>query len=258
MMAFRVVSDPVGWKDKLKACKKFKGGYAAYETAAKAYEAGVRSGAVAAGETFADHDQGTLPTKGNSATKEFPPLWGAKDNAILARKAKMMDNAKGKCVYCESPAFADQFWQVEHFRPKSLFPTLAYAWGNYLPSCSLCNHSKSNKWPQGGYVAPHEDANPAAHFQFDDGGGIAALQGDAKAEATVRDMDLSREGLTRAREAAIAATTARVKALLEALEGADPALRAAVRAVVATAFRATEAEPYSAAVNAAIDRVLQA
>ena len=54
------------------------------------------------------------------------------------------------CAYCEEMTKVE----VDHFRPKSEFPQLVYEWDNWLTSCHPCNHSKSNKWPEFGFVDP--------------------------------------------------------------------------------------------------------
>lgn len=53
---------------------------------------------------------------------------------VLAALHRMF---KGRCVYCESvlPGRLD----VEHFRPESLYPMLAYKWTNLLFACAFCN-----------------------------------------------------------------------------------------------------------------------
>lgn len=37
--------------------------------------------------------------------------------------------------------------QIEHFRPKSVFPSLLYAWENYLYACEQCNKFKGSRFP---------------------------------------------------------------------------------------------------------------
>lgn len=41
-----------------------------------------------------------------------------------------------KCCYCERKV---ERWDVEHFRPTSKYPWLAYSWDNLLFSCPTCN-----------------------------------------------------------------------------------------------------------------------
>jgi uncharacterized protein (TIGR02646 family) len=45
-----------------------------------------------------------------------------------------------RCMYCED-SVADE---IEHYRPKDLYPELVFAWGNYLYSCGPCNGPKRN------------------------------------------------------------------------------------------------------------------
>ena len=48
---------------------------------------------------------------------------------------------KNKCAFCETNI---ERWDVEHFRPKSLYPWLAYSWDNLLLACPTCNGHKNN------------------------------------------------------------------------------------------------------------------
>jgi len=48
-----------------------------------------------------------------------------------------------KCCYCEQDV-SDQFFPVEHYRPKSKYYWLAFSWDNLLLCCSLCNCYKSD------------------------------------------------------------------------------------------------------------------
>ena len=47
-----------------------------------------------------------------------------------------------RCMYCED-APADE---VEHIRPKDLYPELVFAWSNYLYACGPCNGPKNNRF----------------------------------------------------------------------------------------------------------------
>jgi uncharacterized protein (TIGR02646 family) len=47
------------------------------------------------------------------------------------------------CCYCED----GKAEEIEHFRPKSLYPDLTFVWENYLLACSACNStSKKDKF----------------------------------------------------------------------------------------------------------------
>ncbi len=43
----------------------------------------------------------------------------------------------GKCVYCEARLRIDD--PLDHFRPKTRYPWLAWSWENLLPTCTTCN-----------------------------------------------------------------------------------------------------------------------
>lgn len=48
-----------------------------------------------------------------------------------------------KCVYCEKRI---EEYQIEHYRPKSIYYWLAYSWDNLLISCGTCNPHKGAKF----------------------------------------------------------------------------------------------------------------
>src|ERR1051326_4230467 len=47
-----------------------------------------------------------------------------------------------RCMYCEDSC-ADE---VEHFRPKDLYPEACFVWENYLYACGPCNGPKNNRF----------------------------------------------------------------------------------------------------------------
>ena len=72
----------------------------------------------------------------------------------------------GLCGYCERPCRGE----VDHFRPKSLFPASVYEWSNWIFACNECNSAKLDKWPDGGYIDPctlSRNARPERFFTFD-------------------------------------------------------------------------------------------
>ena len=116
----------------------------------------------------------------------------------------------GLCAYCEchckKPLGSNDSQEEsnEHFRPRSLFPSLWLDWANLLYSCRKCNNSKNNKWPQYGYVNPSETSSQRpAHefFSFDTiTGEILPSQHLSPAELdmavqTINDVDLNDCGI---------------------------------------------------------------
>lgn len=77
---------------------------------------------------------------------------------------KFMAGPGGCCMLCSRSEGSD----VEHYRPKAIFPDLAMTWENYLWSCAICNRAKSNRFPPdtepgGRMLNPVED-NPWDHL----------------------------------------------------------------------------------------------
>lgn len=90
-------------------------------------------------------------------------------NAVKASLRLMCSGAR-RCVYCED-SMADE---VEHIRPKDLYPEAVFDWDNYVYACGPCNGPKNNKFAvmngtevidvtrkQGAAVVPPRDGEPA-------------------------------------------------------------------------------------------------
>lgn len=69
--------------------------------------------------------------------------WDDKPKALfngIKQQLAAMCSGNGRCVYCED-SLADE---IEHMRPKDLFPGQAYDWANYVLACGPCNGPKNN------------------------------------------------------------------------------------------------------------------
>ena len=91
-------------------------------------------------------------------------------------RSRLGERSGGMCWYCErrcDPAaeVGDPAATLDHFRPLSSFPSLAYDWSNWIFSCRRCNEDyKQNRWPDNGYVDPaasDERERPERHFDYD-------------------------------------------------------------------------------------------
>lgn len=60
---------------------------------------------------------------------------------VRSTLAKMCRGAR-RCMYCED-SVADE---VEHVKPKDLYPEAVFVWGNYLYACGPCNSGKRNRY----------------------------------------------------------------------------------------------------------------
>ncbi len=135
-----------------------------------------------------------LPKRGGKP--DFPSLWGK-------AKTRIAQMSSLKCAYCETPINASRSGQVEHFKPKSLFPTLAYDWSNYFLGCGGCNGAKSDKWPADNSYFRPDEGDPPAEFEWVEDGGMEARLAASAADLTVTDFDLKRAWLVSFRKTMI-------------------------------------------------------
>ena len=128
----------------------------------------------------------------DSYWREFRPALGGRTNNI--------------CWYCERQCYANaesggRAPTVDHFRPLSRFPALAYDWSNWVFSCRRCNvENKQDGWPEQGYVNPCAAVaaeRPERYFGYDAKTGDiipkGGLDGDARLKAmrTIDDLGLN-------------------------------------------------------------------
>ncbi len=80
-----------------------------------------------------------------SRVKMADAIWDKKPRRVfdpVRRTLRCMVGKSYRCVYCED----NQANQVEHMRPKTLYPEHAFDWHNYLFACDLCNPEKRDKY----------------------------------------------------------------------------------------------------------------
>ncbi len=188
---------------------------------------------------------------GETGKEDFPAVWREKKYVKEALK-KM---TQGHCAYCQSSEEANGHGRVEHYCPKSLFPTLAYEWDNYFYSCELCNWTKSDKWPDdGGYVRP-DKGDPYRTFVFDEQGRISVAGKGEGARRTIEDFGLDREGLNRARRLHIEGALGPVRLLRDSALKNRQRLKEYREMVRDMIRRVRWHSPYSAAVRQNLRRV---
>ena len=137
------------------------------------------------------HQRGGRPT--DSFWREFRPALGTQSD--------------GLCWYCERLCQRDaenggRTPTVDHFRPLSRFPELAYEWSNWIFSCYRCNsENKGDSWPDSGYVDPCEPdlaERPERYFDYDAVTGELLPKSGLPAEArdkamqTIDDLGLNK------------------------------------------------------------------
>src|SRR5437764_1421089 len=77
-----------------------------------------------------------------AAERLFKSRNKASNRAFQVVRSKLHEMCSGarRCCYCEDSC-ADE---VEHVRPKSLYPEYVFVWENYLYACGPCNGPKNN------------------------------------------------------------------------------------------------------------------
>jgi len=139
----------------------------------------------------------------------FPAVWRAAKEALAIM-------SHGKCAYCEGEINAARSGQVDHFQPKSLFPSLAYDWDNYFLACGGCNGAKGDKWPDdGAYLRPDRE-DPSTKLCFTVDGMVKAVGAATDADQTIQDFDLKREWLVRRRKKQIELMLGRLRDAVDA------------------------------------------
>ena len=61
---------------------------------------------------------------------------------VVRRQLAIMCPGARRCGYCEDSAESE----IDHFRPKALYPDRVFVWENYLPSCAPCNRKKGRRF----------------------------------------------------------------------------------------------------------------
>ncbi|MCY4468949.1 MAG: hypothetical protein OXC08_09525 [Thiotrichales bacterium] len=86
----------------------------------------------------------SYPEQVKAAKTLFKSRNRKQNRTFAAVRKELADLCSGtrRCMYCED-SVADE---VEHFRPKDLYPEVVFAWMNFLYACGPCNGRKSNKF----------------------------------------------------------------------------------------------------------------
>lgn len=123
-------------------------------------------------------DRATVPAPPCLASyKHGAQNWSAVTSEHKKEIRTRLEQLQGKrCAYCE--ACLDAFGHhIEHFRRKSRFPALTFAWTNLLWSCDCIDHCGHYKDHRAGHYDPNDLVDPAVDdpdqfFQFFSDGSI--------------------------------------------------------------------------------------
>jgi uncharacterized protein (TIGR02646 family) len=121
--------------------------------------------------------QGRLEKETKVIVASPDPKESARKRYAAARKAKWfkpvlktlaeMSGSGQPCMFCDSNEATD----VEHYRPKAVYPKLALTWDNLLWGCANCNRHKGDHFPPdtkpGGRIINPLDENVWDFFFID-------------------------------------------------------------------------------------------
>jgi len=108
----------------------------------------------------------TYGTYSNIPTKEKETLVSHYRDELI--KQQLFESSKQKCAFCECKPAEGGNIEVEHFKPKSIYPHLTFEWSNFLPSCRKCNLSKSNHDTEASPIVNPYDIDPELLFYYED------------------------------------------------------------------------------------------
>lgn len=77
-----------------------------------------------------------------TASRLFP---GRSRNAafrVVRNRLRQMCATPDRCGWCED----SEANQIDHVRPKALYPERTFVWENYLPACGVCNSGKGDRF----------------------------------------------------------------------------------------------------------------
>jgi len=127
--------------------------------------------------------------------------------ALSAGDYKHPDNKKvlkastsDKCMYCESKITHIDYGDIEHIKPKSIYPSLEFTWDNLGFSCTVCNRTyKKNKYDETTPLINPYDEEPSEHI-ICSGAIVFAKQGSERGELSIVDLGLNRVELIEKRQ----------------------------------------------------------
>ena len=61
---------------------------------------------------------------------------------VVRKKLRQMCASPDRCGWCED----SEANQIDHVKPKALYPERTFVWENYLPACAVCNSNKGDRF----------------------------------------------------------------------------------------------------------------
>lgn len=112
-----------------------------------------------------------------------------------------------RCAYCDGFLRETSLTTVDHFRPRALFPELAYAWENLFPACTMCQARAGGgaRWEEGLLKPDEATYRFERYFRFVTSTGYLAPDPEAtasdqeRARLTIEVFWINEQGLPQAR-----------------------------------------------------------
>lgn len=152
-----------------------------------------------------------LATETNTIVSALDPDLAAATRYAKARRAKWfvavaealasLSGFGQRCMCCSG----SEATQVEHYRPKTIYPDRTFQWENLLWVCSACNQFKGNRFDEGAPPINPIDDRVWEYFFIDEFGNLcskwnpAADDLDPRAQRTIELLGLDREPLQESR-----------------------------------------------------------
>lgn len=93
--------------------------------------------------TYLSHVTATIGRSSNPK-EQAATSWKVKSAArfrVIRNALREMASGRARCMYCEDSLGTD----IDHFKPKALYPNAAFTWENYLLACSYCNSNQKRE-----------------------------------------------------------------------------------------------------------------
>jgi uncharacterized protein (TIGR02646 family) len=145
----------------------------------------------------------TQPEKRVAITAAWESARPTKNIKSALALLQKMAGSRQRCMYCVDSQGSD----IDHFRPKAIFPEKLFDWENFVLSCTHCGRFKGNDFPEANGQAlliNPTSVDPWEHLEFDPETGNLTARFDlatdsfsSMGETTVERLRLdAREGVS--------------------------------------------------------------
>ncbi|MEZ4657478.1 MAG: retron system putative HNH endonuclease [Caldilineaceae bacterium] len=123
-----------------------------------------------------------------SASFQWKTYFGQRVNVLIMQAfGKLAEH----CAFCDGyPLGPTSLQTIEHFRPVSHYPRLAYVWHNLFPCCDRCQNTKRNRFDRR-LLKPDADDYIFEHYFL-----VNYKTGEIEVNPTVSEIDQHRAQIT--------------------------------------------------------------